>query len=60
MGDMGDGAPLYAVESSDEGLQSWRVIGPNGLVGVYASASEAQAKADLLNEQVAEGTEDDS
>ena len=60
MDDIGDEAPLYAVERSDDGHETWRVAGPNGLVGVYASASEAQAKADFLNEQVAEETEDDS
>jgi hypothetical protein len=60
MADMGDEAPLYTVERSDDGPETWRVVGPNGLVGVYGSASDAQAKADFLNEQIAEGTENDS
>lgn len=51
-----EAGPSYVVERSEDG---WRVVGPNGLVGVYPSASEAQAKADLLNEQSAEEAEDD-
>jgi hypothetical protein len=60
MGDVDDDAPPYFVERGGDGPGSWRVIGPNGLVGVYPTASEAQAKADYLNEQVAEEREDDS
>jgi len=53
-------AELYNVEASDDGSQTWLVTGPNGLVGIYASAQEAQAKADFLNEQAAQETEDDT
>ena len=60
MGDTDDDAPLYFVERGNDDPESWRVIGPNGLVGVYRTAREAQAKADFLNEQVAEQREDDS
>jgi hypothetical protein len=60
MDENGDSAPLYTAERSDDGPESWRVVGPNGLVGVYQSASDAQARADYLNEQVAEETEDDA
>jgi hypothetical protein len=60
MADTGDEAPLYTVERSDDGPEIWRVVGPNGLFGVYGSANDAQAKADFLNEQIAEATEDDS
>ena len=60
MGDPGHEAPLYTVERINDGSEGWRVVGPNGLVGVYESASEAQAKADFLNEQIAEEAEDDS
>ena len=60
MGNADGDTPLYTVERSDDGPETWRVVGPNGLVGVYASANEAQARADFLNEQVAEETEDDS
>jgi hypothetical protein len=52
-----DDAPLYSVHSSADG---WRVIGPNGLAGTYRTEREAQAKADFLNEQVAEEREDDT
>ena len=52
-------APLYAIEPCEDDAESWRVIGPNGVVGVYQTASDAQAKADYLNEQVAEESEDD-
>lgn len=60
MSDSPDRDALYSIEIDDERPQSWRVIGPNGLVGVYESESEAQARADFLNEQVAEETEGDS
>ena len=60
MGDNNDETPLYTVERSDDGPESWRVVGPNGLVGVYETASDAQSRADFLNEQVAEEQEDDS
>ncbi len=60
MDDKTDVAPLYYIEINDEPPKNWRVIGPNGLVGAYESESDAQARADLLNEQVAEETEDDS
>jgi len=55
-----DDAPPYFVERSDDGIQNWRVVGPNGLVGVYQTERDAQAKADFLNEQIAEEREDDS
>jgi hypothetical protein len=55
-----NGDVLYSVEPSDDESGPWRLIGPNGLVGEYASEKEAQAKADFLNEQSAQGTEDDS
>ena len=58
MADTQDETPLYIVEPG--GAEGWRVIGPNGLVGVYPSLSEAQARADFLNEQIAEETEDDA
>ena len=57
---MTDDPPLYVVQGSDNDPETWRVVGPNGLVGVYKSASDAQAKADFLNEQTAEETENDS
>lgn len=52
-------APLYFVERCKDAPETWRVVGPNGLVGVYETASDAQAKADFLNEQSAEEIEDD-
>jgi hypothetical protein len=57
MKDVEDRAPLYSIERCDEG---WRVMGPNGPVGVFPAESDAQAKADFLNEQVAEEREDDA
>jgi len=60
MDDTKNEAPLYRVEHSGDGLEGWRVVGPNGLAGVHASEGEAQARADFLNEQVAEETEDDA
>ncbi len=54
-----DDAPLYYVERCAEGPNSWRVMGPNGAIGAYRNESEAQAKADQLNEEVAEEQEDD-
>ena len=60
MSETGYEGPLYRVEQSQDGPEGWRVVGPNGLVGVYESATEAQARADDLNEQVAEETEDDA
>ena len=60
MDDKSDEEPLYTVEHEDEGAESWHVVGPHGLVGVYGTAGEAQARADALNEQVAEAMEDDS
>jgi hypothetical protein len=59
MADNADGGPLYFIEPIHEELETWRVVGPNGPVGDYRTEADAQAKADLLNEQVAEGTEDD-
>ena len=59
MGNTDEDASPYVVEPCNEDQGSWRVIGPNGLVGVYQTASEAQAKADFLNEQVAEEREGD-
>jgi hypothetical protein len=55
-----DAGPLYFVERSKDGVEGWRVMGPNGLVGDYQSETDAQAKADFLNEQAAEEAEDDS
>jgi len=60
MQNSGDEAPLYTVKRSDDNPARWLVVGPNGLVGVHESATEAQARADFLNEQVAEETEDDA
>jgi hypothetical protein len=60
MGETRNEALLYTVERSDDGPETWRVVAPSGLVGAYASGNEAQARADFLNEQVAEETEDDS
>jgi hypothetical protein len=54
-----DDAPLYSVERSTEEPGGWRVVGPNGLVGVFRLESEAQGRADQLNEEVAEEQEDD-
>ena len=48
-----DVAPLYIVERSDDGSESWRVVGPNGPVGAYGTEGEAQGRADFLNVQVA-------
>ncbi len=59
MTDTGDQAPLYSVEPSQGEPGTWRVVGPNGAVGDYPTATDAQAKADLLNEQIAEETEGD-
>ena len=53
-------APLYRIERAEDGSGPWRVVGPNGPVGVYPSAAEAQARADALNEDAAEETEDDA
>ncbi len=52
--------PLYYVESSGDEPGVWRVVGPNGVVDSYRAESEAQSKADRLNEEVAEEREDDS
>ena len=52
-------APLYRAERSADDSGRWRVVGPNGAVGVYRLESEAQAKADQLNEDVAEEQEND-
>jgi hypothetical protein len=52
-----DDAPLYSIEKVAEG---WRVCGPNGAAGVYEDERDAQARADFLNEQVAEEREDDA
>lgn len=60
MGDTDDDAPVYSVERGDDGLEEWRVTGPNGLVGAYPTQSDAQAKADFLNEQIAEERENDA
>lgn len=60
MEDNDEDASPYVVERPDAVSQGWRVVGPNGLVGMFATASQAQAKADSLNEQVAEEKEDDS
>jgi len=59
MAETDDHAPLYFIEPSHEKPGTWRVAGPNGIVGEYGAAAEAQAKADLLNEQIAEETEND-
>ncbi len=59
--DYGENAgPLYFVERQPEGSAHWRVMGPNGVVGDFATVAGAQAKADDLNEQVAEALEDDA
>ena len=52
--------PLYSVERLDAEPGGWCVMGPNGPAGVYPSEQEAQARADFLNAQVAEESEDDS
>jgi hypothetical protein len=51
--------PLYYVERGAEDAGGWRVVGPNGVVGVYRVESEAQSRADQLNEDVAEEREND-
>jgi hypothetical protein len=55
----GDG-PIYFVESSEDTPETWRVMGPHGPVSDYPTAAQAQARADYLNEQIAEEAEDDS
>jgi hypothetical protein len=52
--------PLYYVEGSNDDPGVWRVVGPNGVVDSYRVESEAQSRADRLNEDVAEEIEDDS
>ena len=51
---------LYYVERCDDDLGSWRVVGPNGVVDTHRVESEAQSRADRLNEDVAEEQEDDA
>ena len=55
--EIADRGPLYRVERTPG---SWRVIGPNGVVADFPGEAEAQAKADLLNEDAAEESEGDS
>jgi hypothetical protein len=52
--------PLYYVEQATEDPVLWRVVGPNGVVDTYGLESEAQSRADRLNEEIAEEREDDS
>ena len=58
--EIGERAPIYYAERCPDDTGAWRVVGPNGLVAVYPAEADAQAKADLLNEAVAEEREDDA
>jgi hypothetical protein len=60
MADMDGEGPIYFVEQDNDTPGAFRVMGPNGPVGAYPTAADAQAKADYLNEQIAEEMEDDS
>ena len=51
---------LYSVERGEGDPEVWRVVGPNGVVAAYPTQSEAQARADQLNEDAAEEQEDDA
>ena len=48
-----DDPPLYTVERTDDAVESWRVVGPAGVVGIYDTESKAQAGADFLNRALA-------
>jgi hypothetical protein len=53
-------APSYIVERFNDGQEQWRIVGPNGVAGVFRTERDAQARADFLNEQAAEEREDDA
>ena len=55
-----DDAPLYYIERCKDDPCHWRVVGPNGIVDTYPTESEAQSRADRLNEDVAEERENDN